>query len=451
MAELNSFHLKTYPNQDYLLDPIKVEGHYIFDKTGKKYIDLTAGGTSFNLLGSRNKKVHQGIINQLNKFEHLDCKTFSDDNREILSEILINTSNVFTSAPKKVFFSGGSGSEGIEMAMHLSYQFHKESGNNKKKWFLSRDQSYHGATSGALSLGERPNLEFYRPLQSQFRKRVSECNYVRKKQKNESEQSYTKRLVKEFEDTISEIGGENICAFVAETMMGGLVGDVPPTKDYWKSIKEVCAKNDIHLILDEVWCGTGSSGKYHCFEYDDIVPDFLVLGKTLGCGYIPISCVIVPAEFEEIVKTGTQRVEMSCTFQAHSLAIASAIEVQKIISKDTFIEDVFKKGEYIRKVLKDNLKDQNFVKDIRGRGIRNTVEYQCEDINDFCSQISYELFENYNILISSKWHRTSFSHAMNLSWKEIDFYLDAYLETLVSIYKKRKKNKNLIKQKRAYF
>ena len=55
MAELNSFHLKTYPNQDYLLDPIKVEGHYIFDKTGKRYIDLTAGGTSFNLLGSRNK------------------------------------------------------------------------------------------------------------------------------------------------------------------------------------------------------------------------------------------------------------------------------------------------------------------------------------------------------------------------------------------------------------
>ena len=210
MAELNSFHLKTYPNQDYLLQPIKAEGHYIFDKNGKKYIDLTAGGTSFNLLGSGNNKVHQGIINQMNKFEHLDCKTFDDDNREILSEILINTSNVFTSSPKKVFFSGGSGSEGIEMAMHLSYQFLKNQEIIKRNGSY-QNQSYHGATSGALSLGERPNLEFYRPLQSQLKK--GECNYVRKKQNNESEQSYTQRLVKEFEDTISEIGSENI-AFV---------------------------------------------------------------------------------------------------------------------------------------------------------------------------------------------------------------------------------------------
>ena len=448
---MNSFNLKTYPNQEYLLNPSKAKGHYIFDKNGEKYIDLTAGGTSFNLLGSGNEKVHKAIIKQMNKFEHFDCKTFEDENREILADLLVNTSNVFNSSPKKVFFSGSSGSEGIEMAMHLSYQFHKEAGNNNKKWFISRDQSYHGATSGALSLGERPNLEFYRPLQSQFRKRVSECNYVRGKQKNESEESYTQRLVKEFENMIIEIGSENICAFVAETMMGGLVGDVPPTKGYWKNIKKICEKNNIHLILDEVWCGTGASGKYHCFEYDDIVPDFLVLGKTLGCGYIPISCILVPFEFEEIIKKGSQRIEMSCTFQAHGLAIASAIEVQKIITQDGFIEDVFKKGEYIRKVLKDSLKDQIFIKDIRGRGVRNTVEYQCENINNFCSQISNDLFDNFNILISSKWHRTSFSHAMNLTWREIDFYLSAYIQTVMSIYKKWDTKKDVNKIKRAHF
>ena len=102
------------------------------------------------------------------------------------------------------------------MAMHLSFQFHKESGNYNKKWFISRDQSYHGATSGALSIGERPNLEFFRPLQSPLRKRISECNFVRNKNKNESEDSYTERLIKEFEDTIKNIGSENIC-FIAET------------------------------------------------------------------------------------------------------------------------------------------------------------------------------------------------------------------------------------------
>ncbi len=448
---MNSFHLKTFPNQEYLLNPSKAERHYIFDKNGKKYIDLTAGGTSFNLLGSGNKRIHQGIINQMQKFEHLDCKTFDDDNREILSDILINSSDAFKNNKKKVFFTGSSGAEGIEMAMHLSFQFHKESGNYNKKWFISRDQSYHGATSGALSIGERPNLEFFRPLQSPLRKRISECNFVRNKNKNESEDSYTERLIKEFEDTIKNIGSENICAFIAETMMGGLVGDVPPTKGYWKKIKRICEKNNIHLILDEVWCGTGSSGKYHCFEYDEIVPDFLVLGKTLGCGYIPISCVLVPYEFEELIKSGSQRVEMSCTFQAHSLAIASAIEVQKIITEKGFIKEVFKKGEYIRKILKENLANEPYIKDIRGRGVRNTIEYQCDNINDFCSKLSSEMFKKYSILISSKWHRTSLSHAMNLSFDEIDFYLESYIKTIKELIKQWE-NKNVrINKKRAYF
>ena len=100
---MNSFHLKTFPNQDYLLNPSRAERHYIFDRDGKKYIDLTAGGTSFNLLGSGNKKIHQGIINQMQKFEHLDCKSFDDENREILADILINTSDAFKDNPKKVF------------------------------------------------------------------------------------------------------------------------------------------------------------------------------------------------------------------------------------------------------------------------------------------------------------------------------------------------------------
>ena len=173
---------------------------------GRSILILLLGGTSFNLLGSGNKRIHQSIINQMQKFEHLDCKTFDDDNREKLADILINSSDAFKNN-KKVFFTGSSGAKGIEMAMHLSFQFHKESGNYNKKWFISRDQSYHGATSGALSVGERPNLEFLDHC-NPFKKRISECNYVRNKKENETEDSYTDRLIKEFEDTIRDIGAK---------------------------------------------------------------------------------------------------------------------------------------------------------------------------------------------------------------------------------------------------
>ena len=106
-----SFHLKTFPNQPYTFEAEKAHNSFIFDGNGNKYLDLTAGGTSFSLIGSGNKRVHNAISNQLNKFEHLDCKTFDDKNREYLSEILLTSSNVFKNDTKKVFFSGGSGSE----------------------------------------------------------------------------------------------------------------------------------------------------------------------------------------------------------------------------------------------------------------------------------------------------------------------------------------------------
>ena len=420
--------LKTYPNQDFLLYPSRSEGSFIYDGSNNKYLDLTAGGTSFNLLGSGNKKVHDAISNQLKKFEHLDCKTFFDENRERLSIKLLQGTNRGLENTHRVFFSGSSGSEAIEMAMHLSYQYHCESGNASKTWFLSRNQSYHGATSGALSVGERPNLEFYRPLQSSMRARLSECNYSKNKHAGETEEQYTAMPLEEFETCIISIGPENICAFIGETMLGGLVRDVP-TKSYWRGMSSICKKYNIHLILDEVWCGTGSSGRYHCFEYDDVIPDFLCLGKSLGCGYIPISAVLVPAAFEHI-KSG--RVEMSCTFQAHSLAVASALAVQSIILEPGFISQVNSKGQYIRKVLHDQLSVHDFVKDIRGRGIRNSIEFSCNDTDKFSQTIGRLLFENHRIICSSKWHRTSFCHAMNLELETINFYLDKFLDVFKS-------------------
>jgi len=446
-----TYHLKTFPQQKYILEPQRAFDHTIVGKDGTEYLDLTAGGTSFALIGYGNKKVETAILKQLRKFSHLDCKTFEDKNREKLSEILINSSPAFKNKKRKVFFSGGSGAEAIEMAMHMSFQWHKENGNYKKKWFISRNQSYHGATSGALSIGERPNLEFYRSLQSNKRKRVSECNYFKNKHPEETEEDYTKRLVKELEDTIHKIGSENICAFIGETMMGGLVGDVPPTKNYWRDIGAVCKKNNIHLILDEIWCGTGVSGKYHCFEYDNVLPDFLVLGKSLGCGYIPISAVIVDEEFNNVIEKGSGRIEMSCTFQGHSAAVAASLAVQEIITENGFIDEVYKKGNLIRETLKENLLDNPIVKNIRGRGVRNSLEYSTADNNLFNQLLSERLFKEKNILISCKWHRTSFSHAMTLNYDEINYYLESFCETFNQLSSTNLLNKDNQNKEKLYF
>ena len=82
------------------------------------------------------------------------------------------------------------------------------------------------------------------------------------------------------------------------------------------NISEVCDKYDVHLIIDEVWCSTGTSGKVYCVDWDEITPDFIFLGKTLGAGYVPISAVITSSNIENIIKSGTGRLKTQPLFKA---------------------------------------------------------------------------------------------------------------------------------------
>ena len=123
---------------------------------------------------------------------------------------------------------------------------------------------------------------------------------------------------------------------------------------------------------------------------------------------------------------------MSCTFQGHSLAVASALAVQSIILETGFISKVNSNGKYIRNVLRDQLSTHPFVKDIRGRGVRNSIEYGCKNVDQFSKLIGSILFDKYNIICSSKWHRTSFCHAMNLEIEEINLYLEQFLDAFKS-------------------
>ena len=101
----------------------------------------------------------------------------------------------------------------------------------------------------------------------------------------------TGRGAKDLEAKIMEIGPERVCAFVGETMLGSLVGDVPPAPNYWRYIREVCNRYGVHLILDEIYCGNGRTGRSYCCSWDEVIPDFICLGKPLGAGYVPLSAV----------------------------------------------------------------------------------------------------------------------------------------------------------------
>ena len=410
----------------------KADGIYIYTKNGKKVLDTTAGGTSYSILGWNHKKVNSALQDQIKKFGHIDYKIWSDENVEKLASLLLSKAEHDLD---RVYFSGNSGSEACEASMRMSYQVHYDKGLPEKKWFISREQSYHGSTSDALALGERPNLEFFRPTLSPFRSRIPMHHPLYLKEENETLDDYAKRSAQQLKDKILEIGPEKVSGFVAETIMGGLVGDVPPAPNYWKYIRNICNKYDVHLILDEVYCGTGTTGKIYCCDWDNITPDFIFIGKTLAAGYGALSAVITSSKVEDSIKNGQGRLQHTTTHQAHSLSVAAALAVQNIIHDDQFLQHVSSMGKYMRETLSDELKLHPFYRDIRGRGLRFSFEYQCKNKYEFGQILQRNMLKKHNILINAKWHRICFTPGLIINKSEADRVISTLVDEIRTISK----------------
>lgn len=420
MKDSNVF--RVFPN-----DPVppfvdRADGLYIYTQDGRKILDASGGGTSYAILGWCHPDINAAIERQLRRFGHMDYKIWSDDNVEELASLLVSRAG---HSLDLVYFSGNSGAEACEAAMKMSYQVHYDLGRREKRWFISREQSYHGSTSDALALGERPNLEFYRPMLSPYRAHIPMHHPLYLQRADESLDDYARRSAKQLEDKILEIGPEKVCGFVGETIMGGLVGDVPPAPNYWKYVRAVCDKYDVHLILDEVYCGTGSTGKIYCCDYDEVRPDFILLAKTLAAGYGAISAVVTSRAIEDVIRRVQGRLQHTTTHQAHSLGIAAALAVQKIVHDDDFLRHVTELGEHMRNTLTSELGNLPLYRDVRGRGLRFSFEYKVDNPNEFGAELASRVLAKYNILINAKWHRICFTPGLILTRQQADEILGA--------------------------
>ena len=424
--------IHTLPGGPTLPYVVSGEGLYLHMKDGRKLLDMTAGSTASVILGWGEQRVLNAMKAQMDKICHIDYKVWNDENRDELAELLLSRAE---HKLNRVYFSGQSGSDACEASMKLSYQSRYDNGQASKQWFISRLQSYHGATSDALAVGDRLNMNFFHPGLSLKRAKINEHNPYRCMNDGESLDDYAKRSAKELENKILEIGPENVCGFIGETIMGGLVGDVPPAPNYWKYVRAVCDKYDVHLILDEVWCGTGSSGKIYCCDWDGITPDFIFMGKTLSAGYAPTSIVVTSDKIENIIKNGQGRVQHGHTHQGHSLGVAATLAVQKIIHTDEMLKHINEIGQYMRDTIESELGGHPFFDNVRGRGLRFSFEYKCKDQHALGLKVAEVMEKKHNILISGKWHRIEFTPAFIITKEQASMVLERFIETFRSVSK----------------
>lgn len=442
--------LRKFPNDKIPPDIIKAKGVYYYLKDGTKLLDTTAGWTSYATLGFSNDRINAAMIKQMEKFTHIDYNIWNNPLIEELAEILIKNS---TNGLDKVYFGGTSGSDAIDAAMKLSYQIQHDSGNKNKKFYISRVQSFNGATLHAMSVSDLPILKIYDDLLPKGIHKISQhnpfarCKFDKSKNscvcgkhykecmgkfKNEKDEEYLSRQLIELEQKIEELGAENICAFIGETQLGSLVGDVTPLKDYWSKIYQICSKNKIHVILDEVYCGMGRSGKIFNYSWYNFAPDFVVVGKNMTSGHAPLSAIITKSDFQDIIANGSGRIQLGHTFQGYSLGIAACYELMKIIESENLMDRVLKKGNYMMKVLNEELSDNPFFGNIRGRGYQFSIEHITNNNPKFALLLQEEMKKE-KIIINSKWHRTSFVPSYIISDEEIDKVLSCFVKNFKKI------------------
>jgi acetylornithine/succinyldiaminopimelate/putrescine aminotransferase len=310
------------------------EGIYIYDASGKKYLDLVSG-ISVNNLGHRHPAVIRAIEDQLKKYLHLNVYgEFIQSPQVKLAQKLVS---VLPDNLDSVFLVN-SGSEAIEGAMKLAKRY------TGRTEVVAFHNAYHGSTQGALSiLGNEILKNAFRPLIPDIR--FLEFNNFR---------------------DLEKISEKTACV-VSETIQAE-AGIILPEQGFLESLHARCKKTGTLLIIDDVQMGFGRTGKLFSFEHFNFVPDILVLAKAMGGG-MPVGAFIAS---KEIMDTLADHPELGhiTTFGGHPVCCAAALANLEVLLSDDLIPHAEKKGA----ILEEQISSHPMIKNIRRKGLILGIE-----------------------------------------------------------------------------
>ncbi len=360
-----------FPRHSRNLPPVAVrgEGCYLFDATGKQYLDAS-GGAAVSCLGHNNRAVIEAIKAQLDSLAYAHTGFFTSAPAETLADMLIEA------APGEIdrVYLVSSGSEAMESAIKLARQYFVETGAPGRGRIIARKQSYHGNTIGALSAGgnEWRRAQFG-PLLIDM-SHIDPCYEYRLKRDDETPEAYGLRAANLLEEELLRVGPETVMAFVAEPVVGATSGAVTAAPGYFKRIREICDQYGILLILDEVMCGMGRTGHMFACEAEGVAPDIVCIAKGLGAGYQPIGAMLCTRKIYEAIETGTGFFQHGHTYLGHPVAAAAGVAVLTQIQEHDLLSCVQRQGRTLMAALHGALGQHAHVGDIRGRGLFQGIE-----------------------------------------------------------------------------
>lgn len=321
---------------------VKGEDVYLYDNTGKKYLDMGAG-IAVSALGYSNDEFKQGLKDQIDQLIHVSNLYYT--------EPVVRASGLLAagSGMDRVFFTN-SGAEAIEGALKLArkYAYLKDKGS--KGGIIAMEHSFHGRTMGAVSVtGTKHYREPFEPLIGGVS--FAEYNNL---------------------ESVEKLITKDTCAILLETVQGE-GGIYPASEEFIKGIRMLCDKNDIAMILDEIQCGMGRTGKLFAFEHYGIKPDILTSAKALGCG-VPVGAFAAVEKFASAMYPG----DHGTTYGGNPLAAQAVCKVFEIFEKEHILDHVAETAPYLYGKLQGLAKKYpSLITDVRGKGLLLGLEVTC--------------------------------------------------------------------------
>ena len=374
----------------------KAKGVWVWDVDNNKYLDMMSAYSAVSH-GHSHPELLKVLHEQSSRLA-LTSRAFYTDTLGSFLETITSLSNFDMALPMN------SGAEAVETAIKAARRWGYRSKNIKsgKAEIIVADGNFHGRTTTIISFSSSPNSkEDFGPLTPGF-------------------------ISVEFGSAkaIKEMINENTAAVLIEPIQGE-GGIIVPPENYLPEVRELCTKNNVLMILDEVQSGLGRTGKMFAFEHSNIQPDGLILGKALGGGFMPVSCFLSSSEVMQWLTPGSH----GSTFGGNPLAAAIGKRALELLEEESLIENSRVLGEYFKNALIE-MKSE-IILDVRGKGLWIGVEIDSNYISG--KELSNLLLKKG--ILSKETHETviRFAPPLVITKNEIDWAINIIKETLKNI------------------
>lgn len=362
----------------------EAEGIWVKDPEGNKYMDMLSAYSAVNQ-GHRHPKIIQALKDQADRVT-LTSRAFHSDKLGPWYEKVCKLAN------KEMALPMNTGAEAVETAIKAArrWAYDVKGVEDNKAEIIAMKQNFHGRTLVPVSMSSEPdNRRGYGPLVEGF------------------------KLV-DFGDIeqIKEAVTENTAAVILEPIQGEAGINIPP-EGFLKQVREVCDEHNVLFIADEIQAGLGRSGKLFATDWEEVTPDMYILGKALGGGVFPISCVLADSEILSVFNAGSH----GSTFGGNPLACAVSEAALDVMIDENLIEKSRELGEYFKSELRKI--DDPRIKEVRGRGLFIGLELN-ESARPFCEALKEE-----GILCKETQDTViRFAPPLIIEQKDLDFALD---------------------------